>query len=127
MTLRISRRTESTTARVLREFDTRQTIAPQRGRDRRKFIIHHQVQVGKHLVSPLTRRSDCGQHVAAAVSIRSGRGSIALGPVLGGLIYDSFSSYAWLFIGAFSLGIGAFLSALAFTRLPRRRMMAAVG
>jgi len=52
---------------------------------------------------------------------------MALGPVLGGLIYDSFSSYAWLFIGAFSLGIGAFLSALAFTRLPRRRMMAAVG
>jgi bacteriorhodopsin len=46
--------------------------------------------------------------------------------VLGGLIYDTFSSYAWLFIGAFSLGIGAFLSALAFTRLPQRRAMAAV-
>ena len=51
---------------------------------------------------------------------------MALGPVVGGLIYDSFSSYAWLFIGAFSLGIGAFLAALAFTRLPRRQMMAAV-
>jgi len=51
---------------------------------------------------------------------------MALGPVLGGLIYDTFSSYAWLFIGAFSLGIGAFLAALAFTRLPRRRLMAAV-
>lgn len=51
---------------------------------------------------------------------------MALGPVLGGLIYDTFSSYAWLFIGAFSLGIGAFLSALAFTRLPRRQVMAAV-
>jgi MFS family permease len=51
---------------------------------------------------------------------------MALGPVLGGLIYDTFSSYAWLFIGAFSLGIGAFLSALAFTRLPRRQMVAAV-
>ena len=50
---------------------------------------------------------------------------MALGPVLGGLIYDTFSSYAWLFIGAFSLGIGAFLSALAFTRLPRRRQMMA--
>jgi MFS family permease len=49
---------------------------------------------------------------------------MALGPVVGGLIYDTFSSYAWLFIGAFSLGIGAFLAALAFTRLPRRRMMA---
>jgi len=52
---------------------------------------------------------------------------MALGPVLGGLIYDTFSSYAWLFIGAFSLGIGAFLAAMAFTRLPpRRQMMAAV-
>jgi MFS family permease len=51
---------------------------------------------------------------------------MALGPVLGGLIYDTFSTYAWLFVGAFALGIGAFLSALAFTRLPRRRMMAAM-
>lgn len=51
---------------------------------------------------------------------------MALGPVLGGLIYDTFSSYAWLFIGAFSLGIGAFLAALAFTRLPRRQVIAAV-
>jgi MFS family permease len=51
---------------------------------------------------------------------------MALGPVLGGLIYDTLSSYAWLFIGAFSLGIGAFLAALAFTRLPRRQTMAAV-
>jgi MFS family permease len=51
---------------------------------------------------------------------------MALGPVVGGLIYDTFSSYAWLFIGAFSLGIGAFLAALAFTRLPRRQMAAAV-
>ena len=49
---------------------------------------------------------------------------MALGPVLGGLIYDTFSSYAWLFIGAFALGLGAFLAALAFTRLPRRQMMA---
>jgi MFS family permease len=51
---------------------------------------------------------------------------MALGPVLGGMIYDSFSSYAWLFIGAFSLGICAFLAALAFTRLPGRKMTAAV-
>jgi MFS family permease len=51
---------------------------------------------------------------------------MALGPVVGGLIYDTFSSYAWLFIGAFALGIGAFLAALAFTRLPRRQVVAAV-
>lgn len=50
---------------------------------------------------------------------------MALGPVLGGLIYDSFSSYTWLFIGAFAMGTGAFLAALAFIRLPRRQMAAA--
>jgi MFS family permease len=49
---------------------------------------------------------------------------MALGPVVGGLIYDTFASYAWLFIGAFALGLGAFLSALAFTRLPPRQVMA---
>ena len=62
--------------------------------------------------------------VIGATTMASSLG-MALGPVLGGLIYDSFSSYAWLFIGAFALGIGAFLSALAFTRLPRRQMAAA--
>ena len=51
---------------------------------------------------------------------------MALGPVLGGLIYDTLSSYAWLFVGAFALGIGAFLSALAFTQLPPRQMAPAV-
>jgi MFS family permease len=51
---------------------------------------------------------------------------MALGPVLGGLIYDTYSSYAWLFIGAFALGIGAFLAAFAFTRLPRQQAIAAV-
>ena len=62
--------------------------------------------------------------VIGATTMASSLG-MALGPVLGGLIYDSFSSYAWLFIGAFALGIGAFLSALVFTRLPSRPMVAA--
>ena len=63
--------------------------------------------------------------VIGGITMASSLG-MALGPVLGGLIYDAWSSYAWLFIGAFALGIGAFLSAFAFTRLPRRQMMAAV-
>jgi MFS family permease len=62
--------------------------------------------------------------VIGGITMASSLG-MALGPVLGGLIYDALSSYAWLFIGAFALGIGAFLSALAFTRLPRRQAMAA--
>jgi MFS family permease len=62
--------------------------------------------------------------VIGATTMASSFG-MALGPVVGGLIYDTFTSYTWLFIGAFALGLGAFLSALAFTRLPRRQMMAA--
>jgi MFS family permease len=51
---------------------------------------------------------------------------MALGPVLGGLIFDATSSYTWLFIGAFALGLCSFLSALAFMRLPRRPLRAAM-
>jgi MFS family permease len=39
---------------------------------------------------------------------------MATGPVAGGLIYDSFASYAWLYIGSWAVGIGAFLIALTF-------------
>jgi MFS family permease len=49
---------------------------------------------------------------------------MALGPVAGGLIYDSFSSYVGLFVAAFALGLGAFLAAVAFGRLPKGRAMA---
>jgi MFS family permease len=50
---------------------------------------------------------------------------MALGPVLGGLIYDASASYAWLFVGACALGLGACLAALAFGRLPPQPMNAA--
>jgi MFS family permease len=39
---------------------------------------------------------------------------MATGPVAGGLIYDTFASYGWLYIGAWGLGMGAFLIALTF-------------
>jgi MFS family permease len=39
---------------------------------------------------------------------------MATGPLAGGLIYDAFASYGWLYIGAWGLGIGAFLIALTF-------------
>ena len=39
---------------------------------------------------------------------------MATGPIAGGLIYDTFASYAWLYIGAWGMGIGAFLMALSF-------------
>jgi MFS family permease len=39
---------------------------------------------------------------------------MATGPLAGGLIYDSFASYAWLYIGSWAFGLGAFLIALTF-------------
>ncbi|MDE2376331.1 MFS transporter [Bradyrhizobium sp.] len=45
---------------------------------------------------------------------------MATGPLAGGLIYDAFSSYAWLYIGSWALGLGAFLMAMMFRPFPRR-------
>ena len=46
---------------------------------------------------------------------------MATGPLAGGLIYDTFASYAWLYIGAWGMGIGAFLMALSFRPFPKVR------
>jgi MFS family permease len=39
---------------------------------------------------------------------------MATGPVAGGLIFDTFGSYEWLYVGACGIGLGAFLIALTF-------------
>jgi len=39
---------------------------------------------------------------------------MATGPLAGGLIFDAFASYGWLYIGAWGIGIGAVLIALTF-------------
>lgn len=44
---------------------------------------------------------------------------MATGPVTGGLIFDTFASYGWLFIGSFGIGIGAFLIAMTFKPFPK--------
>jgi MFS family permease len=51
---------------------------------------------------------------------------MATGPLTGGLIFDTFASYGWLFIGSFGLGIGAFLIAMTFRPFPRERVAPAV-
>jgi len=43
---------------------------------------------------------------------------MATGPLAGGLIYDAFASYAWLYIGSWAFGFGAFLIALNFKPIP---------
>jgi MFS family permease len=42
---------------------------------------------------------------------------MASGPVAGGLIYDTFASYALLYIGSWAVGLGAFVIALTFRPL----------
>jgi MFS family permease len=44
---------------------------------------------------------------------------MATGPVAGGLIYDTFASYAWLYIGSWAFGLGAFAIALTFRPFPK--------
>jgi len=50
---------------------------------------------------------------------------MATGPVAGGLIYDTFGSYQWLYVGACGIGIGAFLIALTFRPFPKPQPLAA--
>jgi MFS family permease len=49
---------------------------------------------------------------------------MAAGPLAGGLIYDAFASYAWLYIGSWAFGMGAFLIALTFRPFPTVRAQA---
>jgi MFS family permease len=46
---------------------------------------------------------------------------MATGPVAGGLIYDTFASYTWLYVGSWGIGIGAFLIAMTFRPVPKPR------
>jgi MFS family permease len=46
---------------------------------------------------------------------------MATGPIAGGLIYDTFASYAWLYIGAWGMGLGAFLMAMTFRPFPKTK------
>jgi MFS family permease len=46
---------------------------------------------------------------------------MALGPAIGGWIFDTYNSYGWLYIGSFAIGLGAAAIALAFPPLPSER------
>jgi hypothetical protein len=51
---------------------------------------------------------------------------MALGPIAGGWIYDAYSTYTWLYVGSFAMGIGATLIALTFRPFPKRLAPVAV-
>jgi MFS family permease len=55
-------------------------------------------------------------------SAMAGGLGMALGPLAGGLIYDTFATYSWLYIGSAGLGIGAFLIAMTFKPFPKSEM-----
>ena len=59
--------------------------------------------------------------VLGAMTLLSGLG-MALGPALGGWIYDHFHAYTWMYLGSLAVGLGAGAIALA---LPRVRPHAA--
>ena len=44
---------------------------------------------------------------------------MALGPAVGGWIYDTFGQYTWMYIGSAAIGLGAVAIALAFPPFPR--------
>jgi MFS family permease len=56
--------------------------------------------------------------VIGGLSMAGGLG-MATGPIAGGLIYDILGSYAWLYIGSWALGLGAFFIILTFRPFPK--------
>ena len=52
-------------------------------------------------------------------TVMAGGLGMATGPVIGGMIYDTYATYSWLFIFAFGMGIGSVLIALTFKPFPR--------
>ena len=56
--------------------------------------------------------------VFGAVSAAASFG-MALGPLAGGWVFDTFDGYGWLYIGSFGIGLGAVAIALTFKPVPR--------
>ncbi|RWP36946.1 MAG: MFS transporter [Mesorhizobium sp.] len=62
--------------------------------------------------------------VFGAVTMLSSIG-MAFGPLAGGMVFDTYASYSWLFIGSALVGLGAVAVAIAFPRLPRGELQPA--
>ena len=50
---------------------------------------------------------------------------MALGPLAGGMVFEAYANYSWLFIGSAIIGLGAVAIAIAFPPLPRRALQTA--
>ena len=62
--------------------------------------------------------------MVGAASMASSLG-MALGPLAGGLIFDTYGNYMWLYIGSFGIGLGAAAIMLAFRPAPAAPLPAA--
>lgn len=51
--------------------------------------------------------------ITGAATMASSLG-MALGPLAGGLVFDAYGNYQWLYIGSFAIGLGAAASMLSF-------------
>jgi len=49
---------------------------------------------------------------------------MSLGPLVGGLLYDRYDSYAYLYIASWGMGLVAFLIAMIFRPFPKREVLA---
>jgi MFS family permease len=58
--------------------------------------------------------------VFGAAAVFSSLG-MALGPAVGGWIFDTTGSYGWLYIGSFGMGLGAVAIALTFPPFPSQK------
>jgi MFS family permease len=69
-----------------------------------------------------------GQRIMGTVfgaAIMTSSLGMAFGPWIGGVVFDTFNGYSWLYIGSASVGLGAMAVALAFPPLPSRRLQPA--
>jgi MFS family permease len=48
---------------------------------------------------------------------------MALGPAVGGWIFDTFGRYTWMYLGSAAIGVGAVAIALAFPPFPKARLL----
>jgi MFS family permease len=62
--------------------------------------------------------------VFGAATMTSSLG-MAFGPLAGGWIFDTFNAYTWLYLGSFSVALGAVAMALAFPPLARNALQPA--